>query len=631
LPRSIWWISALASGVIVLWLAWLRFFPDPLGAALAAYKRKAWSEAEALVRRRLADRPDDREAWRLLARSAGRQRQDAAAQALYRQRLGLEAMMAEDFVIAAAGLRRGGQIDQARIALDKARAREPDHPEMLYELASLDAASDRLAEGAELAERLITHAGWEARGWLVLAQIRESADDPAGTAAALTRALDLGSSETTRDTSFSDSSARKRLARALLRTGRPAEAGAHLAKVNALARDSEASWLLSRALLQQGDISGAAAALAQAGAYASHNPMLSEPAGFLGAARCAECHSSFYRSQQKSRHSRTFHPTSELADIPPFKGPIIDTGDARVRHVLRHEVGRLRWETTDMDRAVAALVDFAFGSGDVAITLVGKDAGGTARELRLSHYGEAALWDITTGHLSQPGDRREFLGRDLGRDGTRRCLECHTTSARVALARDGPAAGDRGIGCERCHGPGANHLAALSARFPEPAIARPRLASAQQIMALCSACHSPKDAKITPGDHLAPRFASTSLGWSACYTKSGGALSCLSCHDPHRDAETSASFYEVRCLACHSTNPATPTRGPHPRLPVRPADMQRSICSVNPARDCLTCHMPKIGGIVPHTQFSDHHIRVRPGTSPSGQSGKTADKNGARG
>jgi tetratricopeptide (TPR) repeat protein len=608
------WISRtllIAAGFAVLWTAWPRLFPDPLAAGRAAYEQRAWARAGAEARKRLRDRPDDREAWRLLARSEGRQGRDRPAQAIFRQRLGLDAMTAEDDVIAAAGLMRGGQPAQARIALEKARSREPDHAEMLHDLAKLNAATGRLDEAAELAERLVARPGWEYRGWLMLGQVREELDDPAGTADALRQALRLDPSLA--GAPFSVATARKRLARALLRTARPAEAREQVTSVLARGRDLEAAWLLSRALLQQGEIAAASSALAQSEKFGDRDPTRPEPAPLVGATRCAECHATLSRDQQSSPHAHTFYRADEPETLPSFDRPVVDGGDARVRHVLRREGSHLEWETTDRDKLMRAVVEYAFGSGDVAVTLVGHDAAGAPRELRLSHYGRGAVWDVTTGHLMPPEDRSEYLGRPLGRDGIRRCMECHTTSARASAERSGPTAADRGITCERCHGPGTNHLAAIAARFPDPAIARPRLASAEQVMALCAACHSPKDLKLAPGDHLAPRFASPSLAWSRCYTESGGGLSCVTCHDPHRKVETSASYYENRCLACHAKNPTTPS------LPARELSrlseplrkMRRIPCPVEPAKGCLKCHMPAVEGIVPHASFTDHRIRVR--------------------
>jgi tetratricopeptide (TPR) repeat protein len=608
--RRVRWALLIAAGVAVLWWAWQRFFADPLAAGLAAYEERAWAKAASEAQKRLKDAPGDLAAWRLLARSEGRQGRDDAAQVIYRQRLGLEAMTAEDFVIAAAGLMHRGQTQQARFALETARVREPNHPEMLQDLARLDFATDRLAEATELAERLLTRRGWEVRGWLLLGQLREKLDDPGGTAEALQRAIRLD--PTLAGGASPVVAVQKRLARALLQTNRPADARNHLAAVLARGRDPEASWLLSRALLQQGEISAATAALAQSDGYGDRDPTQSEPAPLVGAARCGDCHSSYHRIQRSSRHAKTFYQTSELDKLPELDRLVSDPGDARIHHAIRHEGGRLQWETSGDGQVMRALVEYAFGSGDVAVTLVGQDAAGGAFELRLSHYGRGGVWDVTTGHASQPADRREYLGRPLGRDGVRRCLECHTTNARIARERSGVATTDRSIGCERCHGPGANHIQAIAGEFPEPAIANPRLASAAQTVALCAACHSPKDLKVEPGDRLAPRFASTSLSWSRCYTESGGSLSCVNCHDPHRDAEKSASFYETRCLACHANTSPTFSLAAHaePRLPVLPENVRRVLCPVDPAKGCVKCHMPDVDGIVPHTTFSDHHIRV---------------------
>ena len=119
-----------------------------------------------------------------------------------------------------------------------------------------------------------------------------------------------------------------------------------------------------------------------------------------------------------------------------------------------------------------AVVDYAFGSGDRGLTLVGRDESGTARELRLSRYGEIDRWSETTGQALRPGRPADFLGRPLSPDDLRGCFECHTTQPDAAQLRTGPEPAVRGIGCEQCHGPGGHHLAAVEARLDDLAIAR---------------------------------------------------------------------------------------------------------------------------------------------------------------
>ncbi len=219
----------IAAGVALAWLAWTRLMPDPLAAGLRAYEQRAWGRAEAEASERLKARPSDREALRLPARAKGRQGRDVEAQTIYRQRLGFESMTAEDFVVAASGLRRKGLYDQARISLERAQKFEPDYPEMLHDLASLDATTGRLAEGTELAERLICRPGWDVKALLLLANLREQLDDPAGTVEALELALQRDLALAAAD--FSVSTVQKRLARALLQIGRPAEARGYLAAI----------------------------------------------------------------------------------------------------------------------------------------------------------------------------------------------------------------------------------------------------------------------------------------------------------------------------------------------------------------------------------------------------------------
>ena len=116
----------------------------------------------------------------------------------------------------------------------------------------------------------------------------------------------------------------------------------------------------------------------------------------------------------------------------------------------------------------------------------------------------------------------------------------------------GPEAADRAIGCEKCHGPGGNHLLAVAARFPDLAIARPSLASGARVVRICAQCHSPRGKPVEPDDPTSVRFQGTTLTWSRCYTESNDKLDCVTCHDPHRDASTSTAHYEAKCLSCHA-------------------------------------------------------------------------------
>jgi nitrate reductase cytochrome c-type subunit len=116
----------------------------------------------------------------------------------------------------------------------------------------------------------------------------------------------------------------------------------------------------------------------------------------------------------------------------------------------------------------------------------------------------------------------------------------------------------------------------------------------------------------TPDDPRYVRSPGMTMTFSRCYTESDSGLSCLTCHDPHREAESSASFYETKCLTCHSQqralqDPPVSADGFSTLAPTG----RTTACQVSPTKDCLKCHMPKVPVAELHTSLTDHYIRVR--------------------
>ena len=88
------------------------------------------------------------------------------------------------------------------------------------------------------------------------------------------------------------------------------------------------------------------------------------------------------------------------------------------------------------------------------------------------------------------------------------------------------------------------------------------------------------------------------MAQSMCKRKSGDAMSCTSCHDPHYEpaAEERVSYYREKCLSCHGAHFGDKH---HPNQP-----------------DCTQCHMPAAASTdVAHTQVTDHRIPRRPAVS----------------
>ena len=380
--------------------------------------------------------------------------------------------------------------------------------------------------------------------------------------------------------------------------------------------DPEASWLLSRVYLQQGAIAEAQEALARAGSYRGDNPLEDEPSPYVGEARCQPCHAAIFRDSLANRHTQTYYRGAQLRGLPRPDRPLADPTDPKVTHAIKEVDGALWEETRVGDTVLRSLIEYAFGTSERYLTMVSRDARDQYRIVRLSYYhtADGQGWDRTILDVGDPTQPEDFQGEAIGvRAGVASCLYCHITYPRSGRERIGPETADRAIGCERCHGPGGNHLAAVAAGFSDPAIVNPASASPRAVTQQhCNKCHI-LDRNYQHGDREKPGWVrSQGVGWtwSRCNTESGGAFGCVTCHDPHQGLRsTTTAQYEAKCLACHSAATAQPAGGPGPIAQASTKPGPR-VCSVDPARGCIRCHMPGVRTDPSHMDLTDHYIRI---------------------
>jgi tetratricopeptide (TPR) repeat protein len=600
-------IAAATAGAVVVWG---RRAPavGPLDVAVAAYRQGDWSAAEKKAREQIKRKGDDSAALRLLARSLYRQERDQHAAAID-QRLAENTAAAEDYFLRGQAFTRLRQTDSAIQAWRKALELDGAHLESRIALDAMLVRLDRLAEARREAESLAAQPGSDGLGEVMLGQIHARALDPAGAAQSLARALAHPEQWAHL---FDPISVRRLLARSLLAVGQPAKARAHLSLLPQSPADPETSWLIARCDLQEGAVTSSAVA-GSARSYRDAHLMEPEPAPYIGAARCAPCHERIFQAQDHSRHARTYLSKREISQLPYLRPAVADPANARVLHTFSKTDDGVVAQTQVQDQAFRMLIDYAFGSGDRGLSLVGHDRDGRSFEYRLSYYAEPVGWDVTSGHPRETDIPAPiYQGLELSADEVRNCMDCHNTHPSAILAGTGPEAADRAIGCERCHGPGANHLRAVAAKHEDLAIARPSLETGAPIVGLCGQCHSPRKSSppLSPGSPESIRFQAATLTWSRCYTESGNRLDCVTCHDPHRDVETSARWYESRCLTCHAPNGASAQASAVQST--SPANRGATSCPVQPASDCISCHMPRRKTPVAHALFTDHFIRVHP-------------------
>jgi len=161
---------------------------------------------------------------------------------------------------------------------------------------------------------------------------------------------------------------------------------------------------------------------------------------------------------------------------------------------------------------------------------------------------------------------------------------------------------DAGVTCEHCHSGASAHLAdALQGEYSS---VPPKLGklSSEDISSFCGQCHRTWEKVVTGGLRGAGnvRFQPYRLANSKCFDGADPRISCVACHDPHRDLVRNDAGYDSKCLACHASSVQTAK----PNL----SEMAKA-CPVS-KNNCVTCHMPKVklpGGLM---TFTDHQIRV---------------------
>jgi len=266
-------------------------------------------------------------------------------------------------------------------------------------------------------------------------------------------------------------------------------------------------------------------------------------AGYAGSAVCGTCHPAEFRAQSQSAMAHSMAPSK-----PPQPG------------------------------------DWAFGAGEQAITFVKRLEGDYYLELGESWYRRLNGFAITPGAESLAGTRYRLFDPSAA---IFRCFSCHSTGPLTLSADQSIQPHELGVRCEACHGPAAAHAR-------DPAHVHPvnpgRLPADQQI-ALCGNCHRmPAGAADTP-DLRNPwnaRHQPLLLAASACFQKSQGRLSCLTCHSPHAPLDRRLASYDAACVHCHA--------GARHTRPVA-------------GRACAECHMPAVKP-QPYLSFANHRIAV---------------------
>jgi hypothetical protein len=277
--------------------------------------------------------------------------------------------------------------------------------------------------------------------------------------------------------------------------------------------------------------------------------------------------------------------------------------------VGRRESGSILTVTRGQQSASEPIL-WAFGQGQAGQTYVFKREG-SYYESRVSFFNETQALDLTIGHpRSIPEFLDEAAGRRLSSVETQECFGCHSTGAVSASSGLRVENLIAGVTCEACHGPGAQHVEMVTAgKIEDLHIFNPGKLKTGELADFCGSCHrSWATVALMQMQGMMMgvvnvRFQPYRLALSRCYDQLDPRISCLACHNPHKNDEPDTAYFDSKCLACHPPSLQKPTASSPSQTRVAHS------CRVG-KQLCVSCHMPKYEIPGSHFKFTDHDIRV---------------------
>jgi tetratricopeptide (TPR) repeat protein len=363
---------------------------------------------------------------------------------------------------------------------------------------------------------------------------------------------------------------------------------------------------------------------------------------YVDAGTCANCHQDIARTYSRTGMARAFH-SPEAASVPDPKAYFHRASGTWYQIVDKDGGWYQQWWQIGFkgqrESVGESKIDYVMGSGNHVRSYLHRTARGTLILLPLAWYAEnGGSWGMNPGL-----DTREpVIGRKIGYD----CMFCHNSYPSIPPGHEDAGqepvyagALPEGIDCQRCHGPGGNHVRTANQPGANPSdisssIVNPSALGKERSMEVCMQCHlettsAPLPNSLrrfdrgpfsyrpgepfsafqfwfdhAPGSGREGKFEIVNsvyrLRQSKCFLESKGELACTTCHDPHNIQHGQAGLdgYNKACVRCHE--PARIAVAAHPA-----------------GGNCVGCHMPKRRAEdVVHVVMTDHLIQRRPPANP---------------
>lgn len=390
----------------------------------------------------------------------------------------------------------------------------------------------------------------------------------------------------------------------------------------------------------------------------------------MGINTCKQCHIAIYKSFIETGMGKSFDLATRQKSAGDYHTSVVhdQIGDFYYKAFWQNDSLRfLEYRLKGKDTIYKRLetVNYIVGSGQHTNSHI-QSINGYLNQMPMTFYTQKKTWDLPPGF--EDGHNSRFM-RKIGLE----CMSCHNSYPDFVLGSENKYnAVEKGIGCERCHGPGSIHVNQRhtvspvdTSKYIDYSIVNPAKLSIDRQFDICQRCHLQGNAVLKdnksfydfrPGMMLSdymtvflPKYKNADdefimashadrLKQSQCFIKSmeaakaaagtsttgklkpyKDAMTCITCHNPHVSVkETNKNVFNDACLKCHGakTNPTDALPEP---LEGSAAKETKQIAhsnlfcrkkGISKTANCVGCHMPNSGSIdIPHVTVHDHYIR----------------------
>lgn len=374
-----------------------------------------------------------------------------------------------------------------------------------------------------------------------------------------------------------------------------------------------------------------------------------DSAHYVGINTCRQCHPAIYNTFIETGMGKSFDLATRTKSAGDYHTSVVydRVGDFHYkafwdRDSLRFLEYRLQGKDTVYKRVETA--NYIIGSGQHTNSHI-QSVNGYLNQMPMTFYTQQKTWDLPPGF--ENGHNSRFM-RKIGLE----CMSCHNSYPDFVLGSENKyKAVERGIGCERCHGPGSIHVHERQTReridtskYIDYTIVNPAKLSIDRQFDICQRCHLQGNTVLKEGksfydfrpgmvlsDYMTvflPKYKNADdefimashadrLKQSPCFIKSleaakksnkqslkpyQDAMTCITCHNPHVSVrQTNKNVFNDACLKCHGA------------AAKEIATANQVFCSkkgITKNSDCISCHMPNSGSSdIPHVTVHDHYIR----------------------